>query len=344
MQSRYFHLRIELTFVVGVHTDGGSPNSGSVIGPLGNSFSDYTTAIKIKQSSTITPGYERTPVPPRLVGARNLEYITIPVPGGGSSATPVAPPVDPVRKEKHKESASLPGYESSGLFGSFGQSKEHKEASKVIAGLQGSTSGGNPSIEKAKEAARIARDLEMDFTGSRSQRRSKEVGPKADPEVDQHLKELLEIFTSKNGLPLPYGPEKAMEMEQKRLGRTAEMCTYAPGTLPPTAFKESALTGETQDQLIKKADERIENEQGPKTKFFLNFPPRLESAAAKAELKKAMQYVQEWQCWASGLAGVKAQQQISLGKLTSEATESGSAKRSAYENMVYDHIMRNSTW
>jgi hypothetical protein len=37
---------------IGVHVYGGSPNSASVIGPLGNEFKQYITAFKLAQNVT----------------------------------------------------------------------------------------------------------------------------------------------------------------------------------------------------------------------------------------------------------------------------------------------------
>ncbi|OJJ43573.1 hypothetical protein ASPZODRAFT_28233 [Penicilliopsis zonata CBS 506.65] len=324
---------------IGVHTDGGSPNSGSVIGPLGNSFADYTAAIKIKQTKTLPPGAERMPVP-RLVGARNLEYITIPASKG--SVTPIESyGEDPAGKRHGKESSAMPG----SMFGSVWRSNEHKEAGRIISDLESPTKGRPAQHEKAKEAARRVRDLESGLSGSRK----KEFGP----EAHVFIRELVNYMKMHRGLPLPYRADGVQHWDplhlpgrQERAGsrRTAEMYTGRPQTLPATAYKESGPpTGETQEDLIKQVDERMQTEQGPQTKFFLNFPPKL-TGEAKKELRKTMRYVQEWQCWAYGLAALKTQQQVRQGKLTAEASQLGAVKRSTYENMVYDHIMRSSPW
>ncbi|PWY83850.1 hypothetical protein BO94DRAFT_599305 [Aspergillus sclerotioniger CBS 115572] len=340
---------------IGVHTDGGYPNSGSVIGPLGNLFSDYTTAIRVKQTEKLTPNTVRMPVP-RVAGARNLEYISIPAPA--RSTVQVDPYDGPVIKRPGKESASRTSQTwLDRLDERPSPSPKHREAAKVIADLEGS--GGkepSPGSDRVTEAAALARGLENGFTvGSR---KKKEYGTNTTAGRGAFIKSLITVIREEGGLFLPYGPERTENQwhysqdmnylppgqDNTTANRTVEMSTRLPQNLPATEYKESgAISGETQEELIQQVNTRMESEQGLQTKFFLNFPPKLEGNA-KEELKKSMRYVQEWQCWAYGLAALKAQQQVKAGKLTSAATPEGAAKRSTYENMVYDHLMRQSPW
>ncbi|PWY86719.1 hypothetical protein BO70DRAFT_422329 [Aspergillus heteromorphus CBS 117.55] len=375
---------------IGIHTDGGHPNAGSAIGAFGNLFSDYTTALKIKQTQQLSPGAKRVAAP-EVRGTRNLEYISLP---GTKEARNRPSEASPQGKESSLDDTHKPA--GNNRVTSLWAPDKRTEAAETIRTLQGTTSqagssrnDGGTSLwasDKRTEAARAiqalegtgssqpvkpasgradsrtpsripstaqAQDKTPDQTDDGARKRKEaaktvrflEHGPEHnDPDreaTEQILTKIKQQIQYRGKFPLP-NANLHFERLQKESLRHFEMCTQSPEKLPVGAYaKENG--GETNEELLRQANENLDTENEIKTTFFVTFPPKL-TGEAKEKLTEVVQNVRDWQCWMYGLSAAKVQQQINAGKLPADATGIAEAKRSQYKNMVFDYVMRACNW
>ncbi|KAJ5636305.1 uncharacterized protein N7484_009618 [Penicillium longicatenatum] len=308
---------------IGVHTDGGYPNSGSVIGPLGNLFSEYTEALTIKQTQKLSQGARKIAAT-RVRGTRSLEYISLP-------ARPVLP------GSLGKESAHNPHDEPWGhdaQKSDLWAPREHKEAASTVRALQGERSdySGPYSDPHIAEAARVVRELE-------------EAARKALALIKNHVGNGAHARGSAS-IPLPKANRdyERIFTNKKKFQGHKEMCTQLPASLGRGEYKESRESpGTSPDELLRQAKDKLNTEQDIKTTFFVNFSPAL-TGAARENMSAVVDNVRDWQCWVYGLSMSKVQEQINAGKLSAASTAVAEAKRSTYKNMVFDYVMRSCNW
>ena len=334
------------TSTVGVHTDGGFPNAGSAIGPLGNSFSDYTTALKVKDKKKVLPYTSRTAVL-KMQSIRNLEYISISAPADhdpsinsltslGKGMTNGFPDhllndLAPRGKETSRSllnGLATRGKKTSGDHMILSDDESSEDLDEKKRGLV----KGSSRLQEAHKALRNLENLanpafrkpEVSFGGSRGSLRDR---------ILQHA------GSHDNWNPIGTSPSRTISG-----GLTADMRTRAPEKLPAHAWKESgAITGKTQEQLLEDAQSRVETNPDIPTTFFIDFPPEFEGEAL-VELQRVKKNVGLWQSWASSLAATKVQEKINSGELSEGKDASSKARISTYYSMVFDFLLRGSTW
>ncbi|CAI7590036.1 unnamed protein product [Penicillium glandicola] len=319
---------------IGVHTDGGSPNSGSAIGPFGNLFSEYTTALNIKQTQKLPPG-SRKVAATEVQGTRNLEYISLP-----AHSVPVGHPGKQSGQGSRSKSP-ISGKKTRSLW----EPRPHTEAAKTIRALQGVRSI-DPGEEAARysEAARVVRELEFGFN-KKGKAESKPVQSKDEKAAEMVIEKIKQFVEENGSFPLPKANlnyEKIHREKGKHL-KHSEMCTQRPNSLPPGQYKETGAPGESHDELLRQAMEKLNTDQDIKTTFFVNFPPVL-TGGSREKITAVVDNVRDWQCWVYGLSMAKVQQQINAGKLAAGPNAVDEAKRSTYKNMVFDYVMRSCNW
>jgi hypothetical protein len=111
-----------------------------------------------------------------------------------------------------------------------------------------------------------------------------------------------------------------------------------------SALNESNLKRDpTQDELLDAAVKRYQ-ESDFQTTFFFNFKPEGLEGETLRKVQDVISNVKFWQSWASGAAAVHSQLSINAGKLWNGTDGASIAKRSSYNSMVFDRLMRTSTW
>ncbi|KAF2877316.1 hypothetical protein BDV95DRAFT_558920 [Massariosphaeria phaeospora] len=303
---------------IGVHAEGGFPNYGSVIGPYGNTFSDYTTALAAKGTNQPWPNTKKIPTGAPS-GIRNLEYISI-----SSSKTAQTSPSD---------------YRSGGLFNGVSKTrgKEHGRIGNPYATQSdgsGSQSDGSGSAVASSSHVDALREMES------------MVNPHQDDEGihDTEDADLGGGSRSSNDLRDFIARNRNRETAPRKYG-TAIMCTHIPEKMATHAFKESgAMTARTQEELLDAASAKRKADPDLQTTFFVNFKPDGLQGKALVELNRVVDNVKLWQSWASSLSAIKTQEKIDSGALSNAQDGRSKAKRSTYTSVVFDYLMRGSTW
>jgi len=123
------------------------------------------------------------------------------------------------------------------------------------------------------------------------------------------------------------------------------MPTGMPEKITRRTFKESnAMSAQTQDQLLDAAMDRRQENADIQTVFFVNLEPEGLQGQALLDLQSLVSNVGLWQSWASSLAAIKTQERINSGELSNATDGRSTATRSASHSMVFDYLMRGSTW
>lgn len=148
----------------------------------------------------------------------------------------------------------------------------------------------------------------------------------------------------RTGEPLPASSENDREEKDDR-SQTAIMPTDMPEKMTRRTFKESsAMTAQTQAQLLDAAIDRRQENADIQTVFFVNLKPEGLQGEVLLDLQSLVNNVGSCQTWASSLAAIKTQERINSGALSNATDGDSTAIRSASHSMVFDYLMRESTW
>jgi hypothetical protein len=303
-----------------VHVQGGYPNSGSVIGPLGNIFSEYVKVLQIKRSKGKLPsGVIKIPTSQSL-GVRDFEFVRLPA--GRSSQFGPKDSKDDDRGEFSDEPVDT-------------QYQEDQAGEEVDEPMKWRGEDGGEEEEEEK-----GKDEEYGHEGSVPAHARLTEAKKALDRLQGKPAQLYTIDMGGTKVQVTYEELQKLRSQLTRGKSTkAALSTQRPEKLPAQFWRESGPLPDPAS-AVSGGDPKNQDIQ---TTYMINFPPELDGEATEV-LKTIKKSVGKWQAWSSSMCEQKLQQKIDSHEIPADNNAASVALRGSYRSMIFDYILRGSTW